>query len=42
MGQKLDGRTHHPLKTRVRKVFKTLEQAKAWRDIKLKERIVGK
>lgn len=29
-------------KTRERKVFKTLEQAKAWRDIKLKERIVGK
>lgn len=29
-------------KNRVRKVFKTLEQAKAWRDIKLKERIVGK
>ena len=29
-------------KTRVRKMFKTLEQAKSWRDIKLKERIVGK
>lgn len=29
-------------KNRVRKVFKTLEQAKTWRDIKLKERIVGK
>lgn len=29
-------------KTRERKMFKTLEQAKSWRDIKLKERIVGK
>ena len=29
-------------KKRARKVFKTLEQAKTWRDIKLKERIVGK